>query len=120
MYDTIFQVFRAVSDCLLALPHRAGLVGARCAASSRTDERRSPSFGSGPQEMVGYFGRPCLAFASPRVHKHRSELIAGSLVLTLGFALVLAACPGFAEGPPSSAEPARASIEGVVRVSGQQ
>ena len=70
--------------------------------------------------VTGGLGRACLASCSPGVHKHRSDLIAGSLVLTLGFALVLAACPGLAEGPPSSAEPARASIEGVVRVSGQQ
>jgi Carboxypeptidase regulatory-like domain len=120
MYDTIFQVFRAVSNRLLTPPHRTGLVGVRCAASSRTEERRCPSLGLSPQDVVDYFGRPWFASCSPRVHKYRSDLITGSVVLTLGFALVLAACPGLAEGPPSSAEPARASIEGVVSVSGQK
>src|SRR5215470_10830355 len=68
----------------------------------------------------GYFGRPWLASGSPRLHKHGLNSLGGSLVLTLGLALVVAVRPGVAEGPSSSPDPALGSIEGVVNISDQQ
>ena len=70
--------------------------------------------------VTGCFKRPWFASYAPRLHKHGLNSLGGSLVLTLGLALVVAVRPGVAEGPSSSPDPALGSIEGVVNISDQQ
>jgi len=119
MNNKILQIFRTLSDRLFDPPHVTELVAVRCSASPRTEERHCSGFCSSPEDVMRFVGQPWLASGFPRLHKHALNRLAGSLVLTLGLALVVAARPGLAEGPPSSADPALGSIEGVVNIPDQ-
>src|SRR6516162_2905307 len=70
--------------------------------------------------VTGCFKRPWFASYAPRLHKHGLNSLGGSLVLTLGLALVVAVRPGVADGPSSIPDPALGSIEGVVNISDLQ
>src|SRR5215831_7815778 len=70
---------------------------------------------------TGWVHQRCQSFSSLRIENHRRSAVVRSRILTLCFVLIVAGSSGFARVPNSGeAEPATASIEGVINVSGQQ
>jgi hypothetical protein len=70
---------------------------------------------------TGWVQKRYLGFSSWRIENYRLSAVVRSGILTLFFVLTVAGSSGFARVPDSGEpEPATASIEGVISVSGQQ
>jgi hypothetical protein len=70
---------------------------------------------------TGWVQKRCLGFSSWLIENHRCSAVVRSRILMLFFVLTVAGSSGFARVPNSGEpEPATASIEGVITVSGQQ
>ena len=71
--------------------------------------------------VTGWVTQRCLGYPSRSIENRRSGLLLPPRTLTLFLALVVAGSSGFAEAPSEGGgEPASASIEGMINVSGQQ